>query len=53
MRDISNVVQVFPEEKVDKVEASIRVRVGENDLNLTLLMVRIGNCTVILPTVSC
>ncbi|CAI5744931.1 unnamed protein product [Peronospora destructor] len=38
MGDISTVVQVFPEETVDKVEASIRVRMGGKDLNLTLLM---------------
>ncbi|ETI55214.1 hypothetical protein L917_01904 [Phytophthora nicotianae] len=31
-------VQVFPEENVDKVEESTRVRVNGKDLNLTLLM---------------
>ncbi|KAE9044796.1 hypothetical protein PF002_g4077 [Phytophthora fragariae] len=31
-------VQVFPEENVDKVEASTRVRVHDKELNLTLLM---------------
>ncbi|CAI5715422.1 unnamed protein product [Peronospora effusa] len=38
MGDISPLIQVFPEENVDKVEASIRVQVDGKDLNLTLLM---------------
>lgn len=35
-------VQVFPEDNVDALEESIRVRVLGRDLRLTLLMVRRG-----------
>ncbi|POM64021.1 Cmp dcmp deaminase family [Phytophthora palmivora] len=35
---MGDLVQVFPEENVDKVEESTRVRVLDKDLNLTLLM---------------
>jgi hypothetical protein len=40
MGDLVDAVKVFPEENVDKVEASTRVQVQGKDLNLTLLMVR-------------
>ncbi|KAL4128433.1 Secreted RxLR effector protein 48 [Phytophthora ramorum] len=38
MGDTASIVQVFDEGEVDRVEESIRVRVYDQDLNLTLLM---------------